>query len=57
MALFKFVKNIISKKPIELFNKGNHERDFTYIDNVIDSIYKLLKKKPLQRIPYQILNK
>ncbi len=56
MALFKFVKNIISKKPIELFNKGNHERDFTYIDNVIDPIYKLLKRKSLQSIPYQILN-
>ena len=35
-----------SKKPIELFNRGNHERDFTYIDNVIDPIYKLLKRKP-----------
>ena len=39
-----------------MFNRGNHERDFTYIDNVIDPIYKLLKRKPLQRIPYQILN-
>lgn len=34
MALFKFTKNILSKKPIEVFNFGNHFRDFTYIDDV-----------------------
>lgn len=34
MALFKFTKNILSKKPIEVFNYGNHFRDFTYIDDV-----------------------
>ena len=34
MALFKFVRNIISNRPIDLYNKGNHERDFTYIDDV-----------------------
>lgn len=34
MALFKFTKNILNKKPIEVFNFGNHFRDFTYIDDV-----------------------
>ena len=34
MALFKFTKNIIENKKIEIFNKGNHSRDFTYCDDV-----------------------
>ena len=38
MALFKFVKNIIEKKKIEIFNFGNHVRDFTYIDDIVNGI-------------------
>ena len=34
MALFKFTKNILEKKPIQVFNHGNHLRDFTYVDDV-----------------------
>jgi len=45
MVLFKFVKNILNNKPIELFNFGNHYRDFTYIDDVVDIIFKLSKIK------------
>ena len=36
MALFKFTKNILQKKKITVFNKGNHQRDFTYIDDVVN---------------------
>ncbi len=43
MVLFKFVKNILNNKPIELFNFGNHYRDFTYIDDVVDILFKLSK--------------
>jgi UDP-glucuronate 4-epimerase len=46
MALFKFTKNIINKKQIEVYNYGNHKRDFTYIDDVVRSIYLLINKKP-----------
>ena len=46
MALFKFTKNILSKKEIEVFNNGNHIRDFTYIDDVIKSVYLAIKKIP-----------
>ena len=35
MALFKFTKNILSNKKIEIFNYGNHSRDFTYIDDIV----------------------
>ena len=56
MALFKFTKNIISNKSIELFNKGNHIRDFTYIDDIVDGIYLLIKKHPKNKIPFDIFN-
>ncbi len=38
MALFKFTKNILGEKPIDVFNFGNHTRDFTYIDDIIEGI-------------------
>ena len=38
MALFLFTKNILENKPIEVFNKGNHSRDFTYIDDIVKGI-------------------
>ena len=45
MALFKFTKNIIKGKPIEVFNKGKHERDFTYVDDIVDGIIKIVFSK------------
>lgn len=47
MALFKFVKNILENKNIEIFNHGKHSRDFTYIDDVVDVIKKLIHKPAL----------
>ena len=38
MALFKFKKNIYEKKTINVYNNGNHYRDFTYIDDIINQI-------------------
>jgi UDP-glucuronate 4-epimerase len=42
MALFKFTKNILMHKPIDLFNYGNHTRDFTYIDDIAEGVIKVL---------------
>ncbi len=56
MSLFKFVKNISSNKNIEVFNNGNHYRDFTYVDDVIKILNKLINKKSLDKIPYQFFN-
>ena len=56
MALFKFTKNILNNQPIELYNKGNHFRDFTYIDDIVDGIYSLIKKQSKKSIPYEIFN-
>jgi UDP-glucuronate 4-epimerase len=36
MALFLFTKNILAGKPIQIFNHGDHIRDFTYIDDIVD---------------------
>ncbi|HWJ88398.1 MAG TPA: NAD-dependent epimerase [Pelagibacterium sp.] len=38
MALFKFTRNIIEGKPIDVFNHGNHTRDFTYIDDIVEGV-------------------
>nr|WP_318842098.1 NAD-dependent epimerase [Oceanotoga sp. DSM 15011] len=46
MAYFSFTNNIMSGKPIKVFNHGNMERDFTYIDDIVEGIYKLLNKIP-----------
>jgi len=43
MSLYKFTKNILNSVPIELYNKGKHSRDFTYIDDAINILMKLLK--------------
>ena len=42
MALFKFTKNILEEKSIDVFNHGKHTRDFTYIDDIVEGIIKLL---------------
>jgi UDP-glucuronate 4-epimerase len=38
MALFTFTKNILAGKPIDVFNYGNHRRDFTYIDDIAQGV-------------------
>jgi|MDTB01.3.fsa_nt_gb UDP-glucuronate 4-epimerase len=70
MALYLFTKNIIQNKKVPLFNKGNHQRSFTYIDDIVAGIYKSLKNIPKRNkkwsskrpdpsysySPYRILN-
>ena len=46
MALYKFTDLILKNKPIKVFNYGNMIRDFTYIDDVIESVYRLISKLP-----------
>jgi UDP-glucuronate 4-epimerase len=38
MALFLFTKNILAGAPIDVFNGGNHQRDFTYIDDIVQGV-------------------
>ena len=42
MALFKFTKAILAGEPIEVFNHGKHRRDFTYIDDIVEGIIRVL---------------
>lgn len=42
MALFKFVKNILEDKPIDVYNFGNMYRDFTYIDDIVEGVVRAL---------------
>ena len=42
MALWKFVDAILDGRPIDLYNEGRHRRDFTYIDDIVDGVLKVL---------------
>jgi UDP-glucuronate 4-epimerase len=70
MALFIFTKSILEDKPIEVFNNGNMFRDFTYVDDIINGVIKILNqpakaneswdsKKPdpaSSKVPYKVYN-
>ena len=42
MSLFKFTQNILEGKPIDVFNYGNHRRDFTYIDDIVEGVIRVI---------------
>ena len=44
MALFRFTRNILEGRPIDLFNRGRHRRDFTYIDDVVEGVVRVLDR-------------
>lgn len=44
MALFLFTKSILDGKPIDVFNYGNHRRDFTFIDDIVEGVTRTLDK-------------
>jgi len=46
MALFQFTQNILAGQPIDVFNYGNHQRDFTYVDDIVEGIMRVLDKIP-----------
>ncbi|EHL72237.1 NAD-dependent epimerase [Bacillus smithii] len=56
MALFKFANAIVKQQPIEIYNYGNMKRDFTYIDDITESILRLINKEPSPESPYKIYN-
>ncbi|MBI3632771.1 MAG: GDP-mannose 4,6-dehydratase [Candidatus Vogelbacteria bacterium] len=53
LALFKFAKNILLDKPIDVYNNGEMARDFTYVGDIVDGIIAALNKKDLK---YEIYN-
>lgn len=58
MAMFKFTKAIIEGKPIQLYNNGQNYRDFTYVDDIVESIIRLIDCVPKldKKAPWEIYN-
>ena len=48
MALQKFTRNILGNRPIQIFNYGKHKRDFTYIDDIIEGVVRVIDNVPKQ---------
>ena len=46
MAAFKFVRRILEDEPIEVYNQGRMSRDFTYIDDIVEGVIRVLDKPP-----------
>jgi UDP-glucuronate 4-epimerase len=59
MSPFIFTKAILSNEPIRLFNHGNHQRDFTYVDDITLGVVSVIEKSRALKtsdIPYKIYN-
>ncbi|WP_071394568.1 NAD-dependent epimerase [Bacillus tuaregi] len=59
MAIYSFSHAIMKQKPIDIYNYGKMKRDFTYIDDVIEAIFQLMKIGPPQatsKPPYKVYN-
>jgi len=58
MAYFSFTKNILEEKTIRIFNHGDLYRDFTYIDDIVEGIIKILNAPPNKEsgAPYRVHN-
>ncbi|MDQ5939895.1 MAG: UDP-glucuronate 4-epimerase [Pseudomonadota bacterium] len=54
MSPFIFTRQILANKPIDLFNYGNHQRDFTYIDDIIEGIVRVVDTPPTEN--YRLYN-
>ncbi len=46
MALFKFVKAMLNGDPIDVYNKGEMRRDFTFIDDLVEAVWRLAEARP-----------
>lgn len=56
MAYFSFTKDILSGTPIKVFNHGDLYRDFTYVDDIVEGIIKILNGAPTSIPPYKVHN-
>jgi UDP-glucuronate 4-epimerase len=45
MALFRFTRNILEGRPIDVFNHGHHKRDFTYVDDIAEGVVRVLDRR------------
>ncbi len=49
MALYLFAEKIAKGEPIDVFNRGNHKRSFTYIDDIVDGLISVLDRPPVRK--------
>lgn len=56
MALFKFTKAILNGEPISVFNFGKHRRDFTYIDDIVEGVIRVIDKPAQSNIYWDSAN-
>ena len=59
MAYFKFTNKITAGEPIQIYNHGDMYRDFTYIDDIVYGIRKVMEKAPdldENSVPYKVYN-
>ena len=52
MALFKFTKAILNSEKIQVFNYGNHLRDFTYIDDIVEGVLRVLDRPAFSNVKW-----
>lgn len=58
MAYFSFTKAIFAGTPIDVFNHGRMQRDFTYIDDIVEGVVRILERPPggADAVPYRLFN-
>ncbi|MBO7301888.1 MAG: NAD-dependent epimerase/dehydratase family protein [Bacteroidaceae bacterium] len=64
MAYFGFTNKLVNGEKIQIFNYGNCKRDFTYIDDIVEGVYRVMMKAPAKQVgedglpipPYKIYN-
>jgi UDP-glucuronate 4-epimerase len=56
MAYFSFTQNILAGKPIDVFNHGKMQRDFTYIDDIAEGVVRILDQPPVDTPPHTVFN-
>ena len=56
MAYFKFTNKLINGETIEIFNYGNCKRDFTYIDDIVEGVSRVIDKPPKSKVPHKVYN-
>ena len=56
MALYKFTNSIINNQKVNLFNKGLHYRDFTYVDDTVEAITKVIYDKKKRKNLHEVYN-
>lgn len=56
MAYFSFTNKLINNEKIQIFNYGNCKRDFTYIDDIVEGVMRVMMGAPSSEVPYNVYN-